>query len=71
MRTVRPSPPWGNLWRQLVTTVLFTFLASLAVVVAGYPEFAEWPRIGYVVLAAYLLAAVVVWSDAVPWPGDT
>ena len=71
MSTALRSPPWANLWRQLVTTVLFTFLASLAVVVAGYPEFAEWPRVVYVVLAAYLLAAVVVWSEVLPWPGDT
>ncbi|MEF8887029.1 MAG: hypothetical protein V5A30_04420 [Haloarculaceae archaeon] len=70
MHSALRSPPWTDLWRQLVTTVLFAFLLALAVVVAGYPEFGEWPRLGYVVLAAYLLAAVVVWSDAVPWPGD-
>lgn len=64
------SPPWTDLWRQFVTTVLFAFLLALAAVVAGYPEFGEWPRLVYVVLAAYLLAAVVVWSEAVPWPGD-
>ena len=70
MSTALRTPPWTDLWRQFVTTVLFAFLGGLAAVVAGFPEFAEWPRIVYLVLAAYLLAAVVVWSDVVPWPGD-
>ena len=70
MSTALRSPPWADLWRQLATTVLFTFLAGLAAVVAGFPEFAEWPHILYLVFGSYLVAAVVVWSDAVPWPGD-
>jgi len=71
MSSALHGPPWADLWRQLVTTVLFTFLLVFGIGVAGYQSVYEGPRFAYVVFVAYLVAAVVVWSDAVPWPGDT
>ena len=69
------APPWRNLWRHLVTTLLFTLAVALLVgapieVATGY-DFTESGSLGwwFTIGVAYVLAAVVVWSD-VPWPGD-
>jgi hypothetical protein len=65
------APPWTNLWRLLVTTLLFSWVALFAVgLVTDLEAAANWPTIAILVsVAAYFVAAVVVWSD-IPWPGD-
>jgi hypothetical protein len=72
MHSALRAPPWGDLWRHLVTTVLFTFLLVLAVgVLTPLDRSPDWPALTWGLAAvAYLAAAVVVWSD-LPWPGDT
>lgn len=65
------APPWATLWRHLVTTYLFfLMIAFVLAVVSDFEASGLWSG-GMMAIAAlaYVLAAVVVWSD-VPWPGD-
>jgi hypothetical protein len=67
------APPWANLWRHLVTTYLFFLAIAFTVaVLTDIESAANWQWNGSMLLmaaVAYVLAAVVVWSD-IPWPGD-
>lgn len=67
------APPWGNLWRHLVTTYLFFLaIAFSAAVLTDFERAGNWQWNGnllFLIAVAYVLAAVVVWSD-IPWPGD-
>ena len=65
------APPWGNLWRHLVTTYLFLLLIAIPVATVFELDTTTLWSGGMMAIAAvaYVLAAVVVWSD-VPWPGD-
>lgn len=71
MRDALRAPPWTNLWRLLVTTLLFSWVALLVVGAATDLDAGpNWPMIAtFVSVVAYFVAAVVVWSD-IPWPGD-
>lgn len=64
--------PWADRWRWVVSTLLFFLLISVPADV--FLSFDDGPFevvVQFVVLAvAAVLAAVVVRSDAVPWPGD-
>jgi mannose/fructose/N-acetylgalactosamine-specific phosphotransferase system component IIC len=65
------APPWANLWRHLVTTYLFFLAIGFSVaLVTDLDTNSLWSS-GLLAIAvvAYVLAAVVVWSD-IPWPGD-
>jgi hypothetical protein len=65
------APPWANLWRHLVMTYLFFLVVAFSLaVVTDLDTTSTWSG-GLLAIAAlaYVLAAVVVWSD-VPWPGD-
>jgi hypothetical protein len=71
MHAALRAPPWGNLWRHLVTTYLFFLLLAFPVAVVTDLDTASWWSGGMlaIVAVAYALAAIVVWSD-IPWPGD-
>ncbi len=73
MRDAIRAPPWGNLWRHLVTTYLFFFIIGFFVAfLSGFDVLSRWQWNGVVlatVAVSYVLAAIVVWSD-IPWPGD-
>lgn len=73
MRAALRAPPWGNLWRHLVTTYLFFLAIGFTVaLLTDFDGSTGWQWSGgllLVVAVAYVLAAVVVWSD-IPWPGD-
>ena len=73
MRDALRAPPWGNLWRHLVTTYLFFLAIAFTVaVLTDWDGGSRWQWNGgllLIVALAYVLAAIVVWSD-IPWPGD-
>lgn len=64
--------PRADLWRWVVSTLLFFLLVGVPADV--FLPFDDGPfeaLVQFVVLAvAAILAAVVVWSDTIPWPGD-
>lgn len=71
MHDILRAPPWANLWRHLVTTYLFVLVFAFPVAVFTDLDSASGWSGGLLGVAAvaYVLAAIVVWSD-IPWPGD-
>ncbi len=71
MNNALRAPPWANLWRHLVTTYLFFLLIGLPTALVTDLDTSNMWSGGLlgIVAVAYVLAAIVVWSD-VPWPGD-
>ncbi|WP_340097883.1 hypothetical protein [Salinibaculum salinum] len=73
MRDALHAPPWGNLWRHLVTTYLFFLVIGFTVaLLTDFDGSTGWQWSGtllFIAAGAYVLAAIVVWSD-IPWPGD-
>lgn len=72
MRSLLTAVPWGDLFRWGISAQFFVVVIGLPIAVAtGLDEGASATefRLGLLLLSAGI-AAVVVWSDAVPWPGD-
>lgn len=71
MHAALRAPPWPNLWRHLVTTYLFFLIIAFPITVVTDLDTTNMWSAGMLVIAAvaYVLAAVVVWSE-IPWPGD-
>lgn len=69
--------PWENLFRWVVSSFLFTFVfffmaaVPLAVLASEGDLASTHPAIqpGAIILGA-IAAAIVVWSEDIPWPGD-
>lgn len=63
--------PWGNLWRWIVTTALFFLLIGFTIAVFTELDRSETASMFQLVvfMISATLAAIVVWSDAIPWPG--
>lgn len=73
MSGVLTHVPWGNLWRWVVSTLLFSVIFGMPIAILTSLD--EGPlapvfQLVIIVLGA-VIAAIVVWSDDVPWPGDT
>lgn len=72
MRWVLEEVPWGNLWRTAVTTYLF--ILFLGMPLSMFTSFDTGGTASLlqsiVLLVAAVLAAIVVWSETIPWIGD-
>ncbi|AHG01921.1 hypothetical protein HALLA_01090 (plasmid) [Halostagnicola larsenii XH-48] len=67
--------PWGNLWRWVVSSLLFfsvfVFLLILATSAGALNEGTINPILQLIIIASsIIIGAIVVWSDEIPWPGD-
>mgnify|MGYP000406165730 CR=1 FL=1 len=64
--------PWVNLWRWVVSSGFFFFVLVMPIVIIT--EVFELPFASIihaiVLLASPIIAATVVWSEDIPWPGD-
>lgn len=75
MATPIHNVPWANLWRWVISSLMFFFVFAFIIILAimaGILEGEVQPFVQALeMLASVILGAVVVWSDEIPWPGDT
>lgn len=67
-----PVISWGDLFRGIVTTFLFWVLISLSIAVVTTVDegsAASVFQFSILVISA-VIAAIVISSDRIPWPGD-
>ena len=64
--------PWGNLWRWVVSTMLFVLVIGLPIALLTNVDNGPAASLftNAVIVIAAIVAAIVVWSEDVPWPGD-
>jgi Na+/melibiose symporter-like transporter len=64
--------PWANLWRWVVSS--FFFLLVLGFPIALVTSLDEGPSADMfqliLIVLSVVVAAIVVWSEDIPWPGD-
>lgn len=75
MATPIHNVPWANLWRWVVSSLLFFFVFAFILILAILADILQEGEVQpvvqvLVILASMILGAVVVWSDDIPWPGD-
>lgn len=65
--------PWGNLWRTGVTTMLFTLILGVPIALLTRVDSGTTAVLfqQLLVLVSFVLASLVVWSETVPWIGDS
>jgi hypothetical protein len=73
MTWVIEEVPWGDLWRTAVTTVLFTLLLGMPIsVLTSLDSGTTGPRfVQAVALVSLVTTSIVVWSETIPWIGDS
>lgn len=65
--------PWGNLWRWIMSTMLFILVIGMPIAVSTTIDegaLASTFQTAVIILSA-VLAAIIVWSNDIPWIGDT
>ena len=64
--------PWGNLWRWIVSTLLFILVIGMPIAV--FTSIDEGPLAStfqtILIILSAVIAAIVVWSDDIQWIGD-
>jgi len=72
MHWIREEVPWADLFRTVVTTLLFVLVLGVPVALLTPVEevVSRSLFLQVVTVAAFVFASIVVWSDRVRWIGD-
>lgn len=64
--------PWGNLWRWIVSSLFFFTVIGMPIAILTDLDrgFSAGIFQSVVAVLSAFIAAIVVWSDDIPWPGD-
>lgn len=64
--------PWANLWRWVVSSLFFFFVLGFPIVLVTSLDEGSSAGVFQLILIVLsaVIAAIVVWSEDIPWPGD-